>query len=161
MSVYRFTIGALQSDHQSWARLCLPTADNRYELRVRLCPTDAQLLAATLAGLATPAGRMARLVQRLAERLDAYPQAVLLQRKSDNVIEAALVLGAGMEAIEVPVTFGDAILLAQVNQLPIQGDASLAPLVKRLSAAEPEQEDVKLPAVFSAFLDSLGGDTTN
>ncbi|HEU4324709.1 MAG TPA: bifunctional nuclease domain-containing protein [Roseiflexaceae bacterium] len=157
MSAYRFTIGALQSDNQSWARLCLPTTDGRHELRVRLCPTDAQLLATTLAGLATPAGRMARLVQRLAERLDAQPQAVLLQRKSDNVIEAALVLGVGMETVEVSLTFGDAILLARVNQLPIHGDASLAPLVKSTPSAEPD-EDVELPAVFSAFLDTLGAE---
>ncbi len=156
MAVYRFTIGALQSDNQSWARLCLPTTDNRHELRVRLCPTDAQLLAATLAGLTTPASRMARLVQRLAERLDAQPHAVLLQRKSDNVIEAALVLVVGMEAVEIPVTFGDAILLARINQLPIHGDASLAALVKSSPGTEPEQEDVELPAVFSAFLDTLG-----
>ncbi|GAB4208806.1 MAG: hypothetical protein OHK0022_38870 [Roseiflexaceae bacterium] len=158
MFAYRFTIGALQSDNQSWARLCLPTADSRHELRVRLCPTDAQLLATALAGLATPASRLARLIQRLAERLDAQPQAVLLQRKSDNVIEAALLLGTGVEAVELPVTFGDAILLARVNQLPIQGDASLAPLVKPVLGAEPEQEDVELPAVFSAFLDTLGAE---
>lgn len=153
MLAYQFLPGSLSADAQSWALLTLPTSDGAAVLRVRLCPTDAQALATALAGLSTGATRLAQLVRRVAERLDATPRHILLQRNAGNVIEASLVLAAGLEAVDVPLTFGDAVLLAHSARLPIRGDASLAPLVRPLAPAEAD--DVAMPPAFAAFFATL------
>lgn len=153
MNMFALEIGSLQADLQLGTTLTLPTADGQAELHVRVCPTDAQLLAMVLAGVATPATRLAQLVRRLATQLDAAPTHLLLERNERNVVEASLVLVKGLETVAVPVTFGDAIVLARVQGLPLAGDGSLAPLMRRRQAhAEVEPQ---LPAAFAAFFDEL------
>lgn len=153
MLAYQFLPGTLSADAQSWGMLTLPTTDRSAILRVRLCPTDAQTLASALAGLSTGASRLAQLVCRIAQRLDATPHYLLLRRNSGNVIEASLVLEAGMEAVEVPLTFGDAMLIAHTARLPVRGDASLSPLVKPV--ARDEELDPALPPAFATFFQTL------
>lgn len=120
---------------------------------MRVGPADAQLIALALAGLPTPATRLAQLVLHLVEQLDARPTHLLLQRNTGSVIEASLGLASGLEAVSGTLTFGDAIVVALVNQLPLCGDRSLSSLV-RLPPAEHEPLAVP-PAAFAAFFDAL------
>lgn len=147
---YHFRPGSLQTDQHGVATLVLPSDDGD-ELCVRLCPTDAQMLATALVGVATPALRMAQLVARLAGQLDARPSQLRLSRGTGNLITATLVLARELDLVELPVTFGDGVLLALADKLPIAGDASLAPLVRTRS----QTEQLAPPAPFAAFLRAL------
>lgn len=156
MTTYTFRIGQLHTDPQQGASLALHTPDDSAELRVRLCAGDSQLIALALAGLPTPATRLAQLVARLAEQLGARPSHVTLERTRGSLIEAGLVLATALETVVVPVTFGDAIVLAHVNRLPLQGDASLCRLL-RVRPVEQEGPAAPPPA-FAAFFEALGSE---
>lgn len=153
MTTYTFQIDRLLAHQQHGNTLLLHTVETSAELRVRLCAADAELAALALAGLSTPATRLAQLAQRLADRLDARPSHLLLQRTSGSLIEASLVLIAGLEPVTVPVTFGDAVVLARVNGWPLLGDASLLALL-RLAPTEHD-EPLAPPSAFAAFFDTL------
>lgn len=156
MTSYTLHLDRLLTDPQQGTTLILHTLETAAELRVRVCSADAELIALALAGLSTPATRLAQLVRRLAEQLDARPSHLLLQRTTGSLIEASLVLQAGLERVSIPVTFGDAVVLARVNGLQIQGDVSLTPLL-RLPSLERDEPPSPPPA-FAAFFDALGAE---
>lgn len=156
MTSYHFRVGGLSGGAAGLPAITLPTVDGACALQVRLCVTDAQLLAAACAGLATPATRLAALACRVADQLDAQPSHVLLHRNDGSMIAASLVLSRLGDAIAVPLTFGDAIVVALARQLPIHGDESLAPLVRPTAPAAPDNDaEVVLPPSIAAFLHSL------
>jgi hypothetical protein len=156
MTSYSFHLDRLLADPQQGTALILQTIETSAELRVRVGSADAEQIALALAGLSTPAARLAQLVRRLAEQLDARPAHLLLQRTTGSLIEASLVLQAGLEQVSIPVTFGDAVVLARVNGLPLQGDISLSAMLR---VTPPEREEPAAPPpAFATFFDALGAE---
>lgn len=157
MNNCQFAISGIEAGAAGFAAVVFRSAAGDYVLRVRLNPDEAQTFAAELAGLQTPRNRMAHVVSRVAEQLDAKLHSVRLHRSAATIVEAELVLAGVLGETTLPVTFGDGVALALAHKLPVTGDHSLAPLLQSaLAGAQPADEiEVALPANIEAFLNSL------
>jgi bifunctional DNase/RNase len=154
---YQWTIGGIEAGVAGFAAVVFRSSADDYVLRVRLNPDEAQTFAAELTGLHTPRTRMAQVVSRVAEQLDARLHSVRLHRSAATIVEAELVLAGVLGETTLPVTFGDGVALALAHKLPVTGDQSLDPLLQPIEvAAQTVNElEVALPANIEAFLNSL------